>query len=112
MWIWLVKQEDIYTLIHMETYTNCLCVWVLLLFVFVKVHWIYLRDQCGISVCVWDPKTGESWEIRSKVKARNTLQCVLCVSIYLHWWSDETVWSGRALCMDCQACDGRCSKGI
>lgn len=35
-----------------------------------------LRGQC-----VWDPNTLELWEMRSKVKARSTPQCVLCACV-------------------------------
>lgn len=107
VWIVIYQEER-----HNQTYrqtTVYICVFmyicVLPLFVLVKVHWIYLLALRG--QCVWDPHTLELWEMRSKVKARNTQQRV-CV----YWRTDETDFSGRALCTDRQACDGRCSRGI
>lgn len=61
---------------------------------------------------MWDPNTVELWEMRSKFKARNIIQGVLCMSICVCWRSDEAVSSGREPCMDHQARDGRCSQGI
>ena len=89
--------------------TLCMCMCVPLLFVLVKVHWIYLLFLRG--QFVWDPSMVEIWEIRSKVKARNTIQCVLCINICVYW-GDEAVSSERVPCTDHQACDGRCSRGI
>lgn len=50
--------------------------------------------------------------MKSKVNARNTLQCVLCTALCVYWSTDETLSSEGALCTDRQACDGRCSRGI
>ena len=61
---------------------------------------------------MWDPNTLELWEMKSKVEARNTPQCVLGASICVYRRTDETGSSGRALSTDHQACDGRCSRGI
>lgn len=68
---------------HMKTHSESLCVFVPPLFVLVVVHWIYVLALRG--QCMWEPNTLELWEMKSKVKARNTLQCVLCMGICVYW---------------------------
>lgn len=60
----------------------------------VKVLWIYLLALRG--QCVWDPNTVELWAMKSKVKARGSMQCVLHVSVYVYWSRDETRQGGRS----------------
>lgn len=72
---------DLHSDIITDTHSKGLCVFAPLLFVLAVVHWIYLlalRRQC-----TWEPNTLELWEMKSKVKARNTLQCVLCMGIFV-----------------------------
>lgn len=63
-------------------------------------------------VCVIQTHSGIMGdEVKGQGQPHTTV-CIVCEYMRVCCRSDETVSSGRALCTEHQACDGRCSRGI